>query len=370
MYGWGHDDSAVRTTFEGRIAYLETVEPPYRKKGWRKRWVQVMSLFTRRSGSYFFFYSQEMQAAIERAIAREEYDIIQIEAHVMGIFSFRGSRAFRLLNSQNVEYDTFRRMANTARSFIRRVYYWFESRKCYEEEIAIYRQQDALLVTSERDKEILDREIPAVRKIVIPNGVDTKYFHPSDDPEESNSIVFTGQMSYAPNADSMIYFIDEILPLIRTVVPDAMLYAVGSGPPKELLRRASPNVVVTGFVDDVRPYVYRSQVFVVPLLSGGGTRLKVLEAMAMKKAIVSTQIGCEGIEAVHGKSLLIANSADEFAREVIRLLKDAKLRSELSIEGHRFVSQKYEWESIGDKLLDTYAKIESQSLSRNQAKVQ
>ena len=161
-------------------------------------------------------------------------------------------------------------------------------------------------------------------------------------------------MSYVPNYDGMLYFLDSIFPLILQQSPQTKIYIVGSNPPKKLLRRATHNIIITGFVEDVRPYVYRSSVYVVPLRMGGGTRLKVLEAMAMKKPIVTTSIGCEGIEIVNGSSAIIADELQAFADSVVQLQKDSALRQKLITNGYETMRTHYDWNVIGEQVESLY----------------
>jgi glycosyltransferase involved in cell wall biosynthesis len=185
--------------------------------------------------------------------------------------------------------------------------------------------------------------------------MDGDYFTPRPDIEpEPHSLVFTGMMAYPPNHDGITWFLDEVMPLIEAKVPQAKLYVVGKNPPAAITRRASERVVVTGTVPDVRPFVWRSSVYVVPLRMGGGTRLKVAEALAMKKPMVSTRIGCEGIDLKDGENVLMADSPQQFADAVVRLLGDVRLRKVLAENGHKVAKQKYDWNVIGETLEEIY----------------
>jgi glycosyltransferase involved in cell wall biosynthesis len=214
------------------------------------------------------------------------------------------------------------------------------------EELEACRRQDAVFVTSLRDKEILDHDVPDIPKYVVPNGVDMSYFTPSQTTPEPYTLVFTGMMAYVPNYDGMLYFLDEILPRIHRRMPGVRLYIVGNRPPPDLLKRASDRVVVTGYVDDVRPFIHKASVYVVPLRMGSGTRLKILEAMAMKTPIVTTSIGCEGIDVQDGVSVRIEDEPEGFADAVVDLLGNAALRETLIRNGYELVSSRYDWPII------------------------
>jgi glycosyltransferase involved in cell wall biosynthesis len=248
-------------------------------------------------------------------------------------------------------------MAQNTLSPIRKFYYNQQYIKIRREEIDTCRKHDAIFVTSAMDKACFDRDIPSVPKYIIPNGVDTGYFQPFTSPPEPHSLVFTGMMAYVPNYDGMLYFLDNIFPLIQREVPDVKIYIVGSRPPRKLMNRASENIVITGFVEDVRPYVSRASVYVVPLRMGGGTRLKVLEAMAMKKPIVTTSIGCEGIDVGHNESVLIADDPQDFAEQVIQLFRTSALTHTLVRNGYDLVRTRYDWGIIGNQVDAAYQSL-------------
>jgi glycosyltransferase involved in cell wall biosynthesis len=186
---------------------------------------------------------------------------------------------------------------------------------------------------------------------VIPNGVDTEQFVPSTQvcakPLAELSMVFTGKMDFRPNVDGMVWFCKEILPRVRSEIPLAHLVIVGQKPSAAVdSLRTRPGVEVTGAVPDIRPFVADAAVYVVPLRMGSGTRLKVLEAMAMGKAIVSTRRGVEGIDVVPGRDVLIADSPVDFARQVVGLLRDPARQQSLGRAARDLAVAKYDWRSI------------------------
>lgn len=313
----------------------------------------VVSLFSWHSHWYWSSQSEQLQDTIDRLLAEERFDVIQCEFPVTAQYRFN-SDAIKIIDCHNVEYDNFRRMSKINRDPLRKLYYLYESYKFKREEVGICGQQDAILTTSKRDLEMFDKDIPGVPKFVIPNGVDLEYFQTTGAEPEKHSLVFVGMMKYVPNYDGISYFLDEIFPLITSVIPDAKIYIVGKNPPASIVNRASNNIIVTGFVKDTRPYIERASVYVVPLRMGGGTRLKILEAFAMKKAIVTTSIGCEGIDVRDGESVLIGDQPDTFAELVIQLLKDRELANRLTQNGYELSLQKYGWDTIGRQLEDVY----------------
>ena len=322
------------------------------------RWSMIKSLFTTHSSWHQVTRSKLFQEKLDRLLAKESFDIIQSEFPVMAMFKYN-SPAFKIIDSHNVEYDNFKRMAKVKNPF-KKLFYHLEAYKFYREETAVCSQQDALLVTSERDISIFDQTVPDVPKYLIPNGVDTNYFQPFKTQPDPHSMVFVGMMKYVPNEDGITWFLDEIFPKILEKVPDATITIVGKNPPQSMLNRADKNIIVTGFVEDTRPYIEKSAVYVVPLRMGGGTRLKIMEALAVKKPIVTTSIGCEGIDVVNGETILISDDPDEFASRVIELFENPKRAIDLTDKGYELVKNLYRWESIGLQMDQAYNELAGQ----------
>jgi glycosyltransferase involved in cell wall biosynthesis len=201
---------------------------------------------------------------------------------------------------------------------------------------------------------------PGIETEVIPNGVDLDYFKPEAIDQDRVNLVFTGSMDWQPNEDAVLYFCNHILPLIRAELPEIEFYIVGSNPSERVLRlRELKGVVVTGSVEDVRPYIADASVYVVPLRIGGGTRLKILQALAMRKAVVSTSIGCEGLNLQPDDHLLVADEPQPFAAHVIRLAKDRPFRDRLGRNGGVLVQKKYNWDIIVKRLDLAYRRLAS-----------
>jgi len=207
--------------------------------------------------------------------------------------------------------------------------------------------------------------VPSARVSIVENGVDTEEYEVSPDEHRDRSVAFTGSLGYRPNADGVTYFLDEVWSLVRQAVPDAVCVIVGRDPfPSLLARRGRDGVVVTGPVEDVRPYLASAGAVVVPLRAGGGTRLKILEAMATGCGIVSTRVGAEGLDLQDGYELLLADSAHEFARATIELLTNRSLRRRLGKAARHRAEERYDWRFAVDALDHLYQAV----VSRRQAR--
>jgi glycosyltransferase involved in cell wall biosynthesis len=246
----------------------------------------------------------------------------------------------------NVEHVIWRRLARVGPAW-RRPVLELEWRKVRRQEARTCRSARLTVAVSDVDRELLAADAPRARVAVVPTGVDTRYFSPSGTAGTPASLVFTGSMDWYPNEDAIRYFVAEILPLVRREVPAASLTVVGRRPSHPLRTLAeAAGVRVTGRVDDVRPYVSDASVYVVPLRVGGGTRLKIFEALAMAKAVVSTTVGAEGLPLVPEQHFARADTPADFAAAVVALLRDPMRRNALGAAGRRLVEERYSWPQV------------------------
>jgi glycosyltransferase involved in cell wall biosynthesis len=320
-----------------------------RPLGARKRRAQLASLLSPGSFQRRSLSTPAMQGAISRLLAEGDYDVVQVEQSQLGGVHL-GSGAVSLLDEHNLEYEVFSRALRTEPSPVRRLYNLVEFVKVRHEERCAWKRFDGCIVTSRREQAVINRYLPTKPTVVVPNGVDLEHFQPSDRPRDPTSLVFTGSIDYRPNADAVTYFVREIFPEILQAHPDATFTVVGMRPPDQVKSLAGRNIIVTGQVPDVRPYLARASVVVVPLRMGSGTRLKLLEAMAMGAAVVSTTLGCEGLAVRDSEHLLVADPPHQFARDVVRLLNDSRLAGELGRRGRALVEREYGWASAAQRL--------------------
>jgi sugar transferase (PEP-CTERM/EpsH1 system associated) len=262
-----------------------------------------------------------------------------------------------VLFTHNVEAEIWRRHAETESNRVRRRLYRTQWRRMLRFEARAVARFDRVLAVSDADRDTLQRlygERLTAPVSVVPTGVDTAYFTPApsdaspahggDAGAASKRVVFTGSMDWLPNADAVQYFCREILPLIRAAEPETTFTIVGRSPTPAVRRLAEDRgVEVTGRVEDVRPHLARSAVYVVPLRIGGGTRLKIFEAMSAGRAVVSTRIGAEGLPVEDGRHLLLADTPQDFARAVIRLLQDPAARDAIARDARALVTEHFDW---------------------------
>jgi glycosyltransferase involved in cell wall biosynthesis len=281
-------------------------------------------------------------------------------------FASLSPRPLLLFDDHNAEYLLQRRAFETDLKRPSRwpgaLYSFIQWQKLRRYEMRVCRQADRVVAVSEADARALQRLLPRLVPTIVPNGVDLCFYDRSVAadlqkalPLPGSPLVFTGKMDYRPNVDAVLWFADQVLPRIRAARPDAHFLVVGQKPHPRLesLRRRE-GVTLTGWVEDVRPYFAGAAVYVAPLRMGGGTRLKLLEAMAMGKAIVSTSLGCEGFDVTAGQEMCVADTPHEFASTVLQLLSSPARRAALGRTARRFVEAHYAWESIVPRLEKLY----------------
>ncbi|MBS1252982.1 MAG: D-inositol-3-phosphate glycosyltransferase [Anaerolineales bacterium] len=332
--------------------------------------------------------SRDFQARLEQLVHTEHFDVVQIEGIEMGQYGLNLRRRRLLTDRMKLVFDDHNaEYVLQQRAFLTDVrqparwpaagyslIQWVKLRR-YEREVC--RLADRVVAVSETDARALRRLVPGLSPAVVPNGVDVNTFrvdvntfHPdsvrsdsvrSDSVEHGGvqpaSLTFTGKMDFRPNIDAMVWFCNETLPRIQAARSGVTLAIVGREPHARVRALADRRgITVTGYVDDVRPYVAGAQVYIVPLRMGGGTRLKVLQAMAMGKAIVSTTLGAEGIAGRSGEHLALADTPEDFAIAVLSLLADPGRRAALGARARRLVEREYTWEAIVPCMDHVYTK--------------
>ena len=261
----------------------------------------------------------------------------------------------KVLFTHNVEAAIWRRHYEVATNPIWKAISWLEWRKTEAAERTYLRLADRVLTVSETDRDAFASFVEPGKLAVIPTGVDVDYFHPTDVEETANSLVFTGSMDWLPNEDAILYFVDAILPVIKKQCPEVSLEVVGRSPSRKLqaLAARERSLRLTGWVEDIRPFVARGSVCIVPLRIGGGTRLKIFEAMAMSKAVVSTSVGAEGLPVQSGANIIVADTPGDFAQSVISLLRDPSQRRRLGTSARALVQEKYSWPKVAESFAST-----------------
>jgi polysaccharide biosynthesis protein PslH len=347
----GYEDAVAELRKELRVRVVDRRRPP----GWARRAAQVASIASAVPFSSREVYSKELQHELDALCRSTACDVVQLEGTVQCRLSVpRGVRV--ILDEHNIDYEVFERMRDGERSLARRAFNRWEYERVRRFEQKAWTRVDGCLVTSEREEPIVQAFAPNTPTAVVPNGVDLDYFAPGG-AIEPRTLVFNGLLGYRPNFDAALHLVDDIWPSVLDHHPDAQLTIVGRAGEAERRRLSRPGVNVTGEVPDIRPYMRSAAVIAVPVRMGGGTRLKVVEGLAMGKAMVSTTLGCEGVGVRDHEHLLIADGAAEFTSGVIRLFADAELRDRLGAAGRRLIESQYSWDLAGERMEALYQQV-------------
>ncbi len=311
-------------------------------------------------------WSEAFLAALRERLDVESFDAVHIEGLEMAPYlpalQVAVPHALLIYDAHNAEYALQRRIAAQDVRMPKRwpaaVYSLIQSSRLTRSETLVCRQVGHVLACSEADARML-RALPHHTPVsVVPNGISVKSYAEDDLASVQiphPALVFTGKMDFRPNVDAVLWFTEDILPRIQKEIPTAHFVVVGQKPHARLnVLHGRKDVTLTGFVPDVRPYMAAADVYVAPLRMGSGTRLKLLEAMAMRRAIVSTRLGAEGLPVDDGVHLLLADTPAEFAEAVLRLLREPQRRQELGEHAAHLVQQHYDWSVIVPRLEKVY----------------
>jgi sugar transferase (PEP-CTERM/EpsH1 system associated) len=352
----GDIHSGLRTVFEKVVCIPLDLPAP---KSFRESLDYGMRLFTNQPYNISKYCRPQVRAELRQLLRQETFDVIICDFLIAAGAIPWESPSPKVLFTHNVESVIWQRHYQVTSNPVWKLLSWREWRTMETAERKYLRRANHVLAVSEDDCNFFRNYIDAVKLSVIPTGVDTEYFRPATTPEVPNSLVFTGSMDWLPNEDAIIFFIKEILPLIRKEVPDVSLTVVGRKPSQRLNQLAvcEANVKLTGWVEDIRPFLATGAACVVPLRIGGGTRLKIFEAMSMGKAVVSTTVGAEGLPVRKGEHLLIADQPAAFANVTVALLRDPVRRQELGAAARKLVEERYSWAQVAKEFAQVLTRI-------------
>jgi glycosyltransferase involved in cell wall biosynthesis len=314
----------------------------------------LLRLFSTLPRSLLETYSPEMEALVREALHRHTFDLI-IASEIgpgLGTSPYMSGLDTIPRVIEDLELSMIRNKIQAQRTWTGRARHGLTWWKLRRYAAHLLRQVEGCTVASEQERALLQSIAPDFEPLaVIPNGLDLELYEGDWGLSVPDMLIFPGALTYRANFDAMDFFLGAVFPLIRAQRPGVTLRITGRTDGVPLYRLpVDDGVIFTGYLEDVRQAVAQSQVCVVPLLTGGGTRLKILEAMALRTPVVSTSRGAEGLEATPGEEILIADEPAEFAGAVLRLLGDGALRAKLTANGRRLVEEHYLWETSARKL--------------------
>jgi polysaccharide biosynthesis protein PslH len=340
---------------------VQVVRMPIEESKVRFLSVVVWSLFTRAPFTANWADSPVLRDAVAQAMRQGPFDAVYFDTISLAGYRPMVGRTPSALNHHNIESHLFARRLPYEKHPLKRFYFGMEAAKLRRYEAEVGLTFDTHLVVSTLDGERLKAICPGVSTSVVANGVDVDYFTPGAAPPERGHLVMVSGMNWFPNRDAVLYFIGSIWPALSAARSDVKLTIVGADPPEAVTQLAArdPRVTVTGWVDDVRPFMERAQVYLCPMRDGGGTRLKILDALSMGKAIVATTMALEGIDVAPERDVLVADDPAQFVAQVARLVDDPERAQRLGERGREFAVQHFSWAAIGARMEQTFRNLAS-----------
>lgn len=359
-------DLAAGESALGRFAAVEVFPIPQRHSRVRWVWDHLRSALLGRVYTTYLYRSRAFQRRLNELLRSGSFDAVHIDSLDLSGYLPALKGLPIVCVHHDVQSALLGRRAGVEKNFWRRAYLRYQSALMKRQEKYWCGRIALNVMVSEADGAVLNRLVPEARVTVVPNGVDVDEFCP-DTNAMGDGIAFAGGAVAFPNPDALAFFCDEILPHLRQADADIKVRWIGrASPEQQTYHREKYGVELTGYVEDVRPLMGAAACHIVPLRAGGGTRLKILNSWAMGKAIVSTSIGCEGLEGIDGVNLLIRDDPKEFAEAILLLLRDIALRRRLGAGGRATAERLYSWEVIGQTIAERYqAAIAEHAASSN-----
>ncbi len=344
---------------------VHTVAPFPNLAGWRLYLSLFRNLFSRYPYSVSKHYKQRFEARLRQVLGKGRFDLVHCELTPYARFLQAADGFPNLIMAHNIESQIWFRRAQHSGTVPERVFFTLQAQKMRWFERAALRRVDGVAVVTPLDAQQV-RQWGAKAVSIVENGVDLEEFRPAEEPPAASEILFLGPLDWYPNLDAVGYLVDRIMPLIVARLPEVKLRVVGRHPPLKLQRKLAGRawVELVGEVADVRPYLARTAVVVVPLRIGGGSRIKILEALAMGKAVVSTTIGAEGLAVSEGVHLRLADPPEEFAQRTVELLESPEQRARLGKWGRKLVEERYGWDQIAEALESAWLRTAGQGTRR------
>lgn len=353
----GHLLEEARAALGAMTASVTLVPVRPDPRGVRRMLAAGRSAVSARSFWHRWFWEPAMADAVRLRLAATPCDLVHLDTVLLARYAPLAAGVPLVLNHHNLESHLLRRRAEAHRRRAGKIFFGREADKVERWERSLAAQAAVNLMVSDLDGERLRELVPDARTATVANGVDVEFFGALRDVAvRPRSMVFAGGMDWFPNRDAMEHFATDVWPLLAADAPDRTLTVIGRSPPPALVAAAAADARVRalGFVDDVRPHVAASAAYVCPIRVGGGTRLKILDALAMRRPLVSTDIGVEGLGLEPERHYLPANAPAEFVAQLGRLDADPALGARLAAAGRRFVEEHFAWERVGDELARAY----------------
>lgn len=348
--------SAAMKEMEKLCLSVQIINIECDKKAYGKARLAFRSLFSNWPYTIRWLTSDAYKDALTHELGKHKYDVIWFDTISLAQYrqAIPSNHSKLILNHHNIESDMMYRRAEKETNYLKKLYFRLEAFKLKKYEKSEVGKYDINVTCSDLDSRRLDTISPGANTHVIPNGVNTDFFIPSDEvSSDPYSLVFIGGMSWYPNREAMLFFAREVWPELKKQIPDIKMHVVGENPPQELqdLAKIDNNFRVYGFVDNIKDIFDQSEIYVCPISDGGGTKLKILDALAMGKPIVANEIACEGIGVTNRLNVLFAETPSEYVARIRELISDPSLRHTLSHNSRKLIREVYSYDVVGRDLV-------------------
>ena len=344
-------DYLQKTRFES--AYIDTT--PHITDG-------IRSIFMRKSYHIERFNSKDMASKLEHILRHEDFDIIHLESiYVTPYLDVirKYSKAKVVIRMHNIEHQIWERLAENESNLMMKMVYRVNKKQLEHVENTILKKMDGYMTISDPDYQYFQQTAPSVPGVVIPFGIDMENYELEDDyiASDKPSLCHIGSMNWSPNMEGIEWFLDEVWPMIHEAHPELQFTVAGHGTPDKLLQRKDANVQFVGAVPSANEFMLDHDMMIVPLLSGSGIRVKIVEAMALGRVVITTSVGAEGLAVENGKHLFIADTPEEFLSVIDKCIQTPDLCSIISENARDFISMHHNNELITQKLLEFYQQV-------------
>ena len=332
-----------------------------------KKWLAIKSLLTRDPYTINWLKSSRMHQLVQDHLKKNQYDVIHLDTISLIPYVKSIKDIPIALTHHNIESHMLLRRADNEKNLFAKFYFWQEGKRLERVEKKACTWVDLNILCSDLDKARLNELHQTSDTATIPNGVDPSYFSPDISQQKENHLIFYGVMDFYPNTQAMMFFMEKIWPELKKQRPDVTMDIIGQNPPERLVQATQNQEGVTlhGYVDDLKSMINVSTIMVCPIMDGGGTKLKMLDSLSMKKAIVCHPVAAEGLYIKDGIHALFANTPQDFIDKILLLLDNKSLRLRLGEQGREFVEQNYDYKVLGRNLSDLYESLLSHPAQSN-----
>lgn len=350
---------AAREALQQVAAFVAEPTPiPNERSKLRGIWDHLRSVLTGRAYTFYQYHSREFAARLHAVLRARKPDLVHVDSLDFHRWLAELPAVPIACTHHDIESDLLRLRARSLDRTVLRHYMLLQGARVERLERELCARFALNVVMSDLDALRLRALSPGARTVVVPNGTDTEYFQPNGAVAVSGRVAFVGPTYSHPNRDAVEFLLRQIWPTVRAADQSATLHLIGrNAPPDQARYDVEPGVTALGYLADIRQALAAARCCVVPIRIGGGTRLKILDAWAMGKAVVSTAIGCEGLDAVDGENILIRDTPDAIASAILQVLQDAHLRARLELEGRRTATEKYSWACVGERIRCAYSAL-------------